>query len=655
MRIQSIELENFRQYRGKVLVELGCDQKKNINVIQGVNGAGKTNMLNAIEWCLYDKEGYLEKYSGKKQPIINDAELKELKEGEKATAKVTLRLIDSGGRQTVFERQISARRDKDGITFDGESEAHAYMRIKQDMVELTEREFTVNRILPYGVRSFFFFDGERLDEFFKEEKSSVVRDAILDVSQLSLLEKAIEHLERTISSMRGKIKGDSPKIEDIQEAIREVEGGRENYRQQKRNKEEELSGIRAQLSEIGEKLMGSNEPLVRELQRRRETLSARLKELDETLQDNETEASDRVVERGPAIYATDAIRFALQQIDVRAKKGDIPPKIRETFIRELLDKGECICGTKIRHDSVPRKRIMGLLERAKISEIYEEMVELKYALDPMLKAAGSFTKEQDRLRAEIAGLQRQKSEAQTEQREIETRLKGINVEEITNLEFTRKALEKNEDELIGQIGILGANIENATRKLQELERELAKELSRSERFKIANQRLELGGDTLTVLARAKEKLVDETRATIEKKTEDYFLNLIWKKDTYADIKIDDDYNISVINRIGSECLGTLSAGERQVLALSFLAALREVSGFDAPVVIDTPLGRISKEPRENIAELLPNFLEHTQVTLFMTDEEYTSQVRTKLAQRIGREYELIYDEERSQTQVKTLG
>jgi len=655
LRIQSIELENFRQYRGKVLVELGCDQKKNINVIQGVNGAGKTNMLNAIEWCLYDKEGYLEKYSGKKQPIINDAELKELKEGEKATAKVTLRLIDSGGRQTVFERQISARRDKDGITFDGESEAHAYMRIKQDMVELTEREFTVNRILPYGVRSFFFFDGERLDEFFKEEKSSVVRDAILDVSQLSLLEKAIEHLERTISSMRGKIKGDSPKIEDIQEAIREVEGGRENYRQQKRNKEEELSGIRAQLSEIGEKLMGSNEPLVRELQRRRETLSARLKELDETLQDNETEASDRVVERGPAIYATDAIRFALQQIDVRAKKGDIPPKIRETFIRELLDKGECICGTKIRHDSVPRKRIMGLLERAKISEIYEEMVELKYALDPMLKAAGSFTKEQDRLRAEIAGLQRQKSEAQTEQREIETRLKGINVEEITNLEFTRKALEKNEDELIGRIGILGEKIENATRKLQELERELAKELSRSERFKIANQRLELGGDTLTVLARAKEKLVDETRATIEKKTEDYFLNLIWKKDTYADIKIDDDYNISVINRIGSECLGTLSAGERQVLALSFLAALREVSGFDAPVVIDTPLGRISKEPRENIAELLPNFLEHTQVTLFMTDEEYTSQVRTKLAQRIGREYELIYDEERSQTQVKTLG
>jgi len=655
LRIQSIELENFRQYRGKVLVELGCDQKKNINVIQGVNGAGKTNMLNAIEWCLYDKEGYLEKYSGKKQPIINDAELKELKEGEKATAKVTLRLIDSGGRQTVFERQISARRDKDGITFDGESEAHAYMRIKQDMVELTEREFTVNRILPYGVRSFFFFDGERLDEFFKEEKSSVVRDAILDVSQLSLLEKAIEHLERTISSMRGKIKGDSPKIEDIQEAIREVEGGRENYRQQKRNKEEELSGIRAQLSEIGEKLMGSNEPLVRELQRRRETLSARLKELDETLQDNETETSDRVVERGPAIYATDAIRFALQQIDVRAKKGDIPPKIRETFIRELLDKGECICGTKIRHDSVPRKRIMGLLERAKISEIYEEMVELKYALDPMLKAAGSFTKEQDRLRAEIAGLQRQKSEAQTEQREIETRLKGINVEEITNLEFTRKALEKNEDELIGRIGILGEKIENATRKLQELERELAKELSRSERFKIANQRLELGGDTLTVLARAKEKLVDETRATIEKKTEDYFLNLIWKKDTYADIKIDDDYNISVINRIGSECLGTLSAGERQVLALSFLAALREVSGFDAPVVIDTPLGRISKEPRENIAELLPNFLEHTQVTLFMTDEEYTSQVRTKLAQRIGREYELIYDEERSQTQVKTLG
>lgn len=89
-------------------------------------------------------------------------------------------------------------------------------------------------------------------------------------------------------------------------------------------------------------------------------------------------------------------------------------------------------------------------------------------------------------------------------------------------------------------------------------------------------------------------------------------------------------------------LGSLSAGERQILALSFMAALYSVSGFDAPIIIDTPLGRISGEPRKNIAEALPGYLSKTQVTLLMTDTEYTDEVRKELLKRIGKEYRLVF-------------
>ncbi|MEM2146931.1 MAG: hypothetical protein QW279_16330, partial [Candidatus Jordarchaeaceae archaeon] len=85
-------------------------------------------------------------------------------------------------------------------------------------------------------------------------------------------------------------------------------------------------------------------------------------------------------------------------------------------------------------------------------------------------------------------------------------------------------------------------------------------------------------------------------------------------------------------------------GERQVLALSFMAALNSVSGFDAPIIIDTPLGRISKEPKINIAKNLPNYLRGKQVTLLMTEEEYTPEVRERLRPNIAREYKIEFTE-----------
>jgi DNA sulfur modification protein DndD len=656
LRIQSIELENYRQYRNRVVVELSCDRDRNINVIQGVNGAGKTNMLNAINWCLYGVEEYLEKYAGKKQPIINDAELNELKNGQSTYAKVKLNMISSEGRLHVFERQIGARKDNDGkVHVNQYADFHAFMQIGRDMHEIPEKEFLVNRILPQGVKSFFFFDGEKLDEFFKEEKSAKVRDAILDVSQLSLLDKAIDHLEKTISYLRSEIKGESPRIDQINEGIKELEKGRDVCREEKKEKDEELQKIKSELANISEKLETCSEPLAKELQKQRDRLKTQLERLDTALQEARSQASENVIRAGPSISMLRAIREALEQIALKAKKGEIPPRMKETFVKELLEKGQCICGTDISRETEARRKVANLLKEVRISEIYEELTDLKYDLNPMLKEATGFVAQQNSLRKKIAELEQQFQDGQIELREVSSRLEGINVEEIANFEITRVKLEHDEEKLIGEIRLLEEKIKNARLKIEEFQRDLTKELEKSKKFKVANEKLKLANDTLEVFSRVRQRLIDDIRNTIQQKTKDYFLSLIWKKETYDDVKIDDDYNISVINRIGSECLGTLSAGERQVLALSFLAALREVSGFDAPVVIDTPLGRISKEPKENIAELLPEFLKEAQVTMFMTDEEYTPEVRQKLARKVGEEYELDYDERNSQTRLKPYG
>ena len=655
LKIQRIELENYRQYRGKVSVDLCCDRDRNMNVIQGVNGAGKTNMMNAITWCLYDVEESLTKYAGKKQPIFNDAALRELQKGKTIEARVTLKMISSQGEPIVFERRIKALKDDKGeIVIDENSDFHAFQQKGRDMKEsVYDKNFLVNRILPRGVKGFFFFDGERLDEFFKEENSAKVRDAILHVSQLSLVDNAMNHLEKTMSSMRGELKWQgTPQVDQITDDIAKHEKDRDKWREEKKKLDTELAKISDELAKIDEKLKMHSVPLVKELQKERATLQNQLEQLESSLETANTEVCEKVVTSGPMIYAAEAIKYALGEIDQKAKKGEIPPKMKETFVRELLEKGQCICGTSLSRDCPARQKVANLLKEVRISEIYEELTSLKYELNPLLKQTMSFASDQDKLRKRISDTERQFDTTKTQLRDVSAKLEGINIEEVSNLEIARSKLDQSKSMTIVEIRLLEEKIKNVKQTIDRLERDLSKELAKSNKFKFQNEKLKLADETYELFGQVKQKLVDDIRTTIQQKTQDYFLRLIWKKGEFARVGIDENYNVSVINKVGSECLGSLSAGEREVLALSFLAALREVSGFDAPVMIDTPLGKISKEPKENIAELLPEFLKGSQVTMFMTDEEYTPKVREKLSKRIGREYELDYDEDQSQTLVK---
>ena len=132
------------------------------------------------------------------------------------------------------------------------------------------------------------------------------------------------------------------------------------------------------------------------------------------------------------------------------------------------------------------------------------------------------------------------------------------------------------------------------------------------------------------------------------------LRKIWKKKEYNEVRIDEDFDLQVINKFGSNVKLDLSAGERRVLALSFMAALKDITGYEAPVLIDTPMGRISKKPKDNIAECLPRYLKNTQLILLVTDSEYTTSVKEKLDKRTANCYKLSFNENTSSTSVVTI-
>jgi len=54
-----LELENYRQYREQKIEFSTGEDGKRITIIEGANGAGKTNILNAVTWCLYGIEQHI--------------------------------------------------------------------------------------------------------------------------------------------------------------------------------------------------------------------------------------------------------------------------------------------------------------------------------------------------------------------------------------------------------------------------------------------------------------------------------------------------------------------------------------------------------------------------------------------------------------------
>lgn len=125
----------------------------------------------------------------------------------------------------------------------------------------------------------------------------------------------------------------------------------------------------------------------------------------------------------------------------------------------------------------------------------------------------------------------------------------------------------------------------------------------------------------------KNQIMDEMKAEIEKITWTIFDSMIRKKQTFGRIEIDDSYDIAVYNTDGIEMTGSLSATEQMALAYAFTLAIHRASGQNCPHVIDSPLGRVSDDNRENMARALQEVSRDKQIIMLFTPDEYSAAVR----------------------------
>jgi len=663
MKIYKIELENYRQYNGEHTIELSTEDAHSLNIILGANGVGKTNLLNAINWCLYGDEPSLEKTRLELQQCI--ANEKELAEKEQVVVRVGIsigdeqpeyhfeRTICMGGNPIDFEEQrkywrVACLEGRNWRSYNG-----------VDWKNMTQFNNIVSEILPGGIRSFFFFDGERLDDFFRKGMEHEVKKAIIKVCQIELLDRCIDRLTIKSREITKRFTGASSSVADINKGIETLIQSKKGIEQEIKDLDRKITEATNNKEDVVDKLRKCGEYNVQEVQMERDELERGVKGIDKKIEVKEREIKRHFASGIVFIFGFDALEKTYELIDQR-KKGikqpRIPPDIRDKFLRDLLAYHRCICGTELPEGSSQRESIEKLLDSVKFtSKISDDADEGYYKIANILEGCKKFKSEREKLEKEYRDMHEERKKKDQRLKEISEKLKGIPADEIQNLEILRNSFEDEIRMCIGERSQKELQLQNVEDKIKIKNAELRKEIEKDKTQKKLRLKLELCDKSIEVLNEIKEKVVEEVREKVEQKTKEYFFDLHWKKEDFKDVNINENYEISVLGQLGSERLGSLSAGERQILALSFMAALSTVSGFKAPVVIDTPLGRISGEPKEKIAQSLPNYLEDSQLTLLITDQEYTPTVRNCMKDRVGKEFELQYDEAEMNTEIVELG
>jgi len=344
----------------------------------------------------------------------------------------------------------------------------------------------------------------------------------------------------------------------------------------------------------------------------------------------------------PVIFCYEPLLKTKSLIEGRRESGLIPPLYQKIFIENLLKKGKCICDSDItekdEYSSARRKRVKTYLEVDQLSHKSSQLIETNIIIQKMMDSVVSFSEEIVGLSKKLKKVHESREEKDKKLKRISQEISQSNVENIRSWETQREKYAREKEQLVGEIAKKRHQIERRGNIIRACTSKLKKELKKEERHASLLHVLGFCDEGIKSAQEVKDAIMKKVKEEIEKRTSQQFLSLIWKKDTYKGVCIDADYNISVPHVSGREGLGTLSAGERQVCALSFMAALNSVSGFEVPIIIDTPLARISTEPSRNIARKLPDYLQGKQVVLLVTEKEYSSEVKEELRRCVGKAY-----------------
>lgn len=330
-----------------------------------------------------------------------------------------------------------------------------------------------------------------------------------------------------------------------------------------------------------------------------------------------------------AIYP--AIKSFYDYIKQQEDEGKLPPKIDKKILDAIISEGKCqICGNTLDDEHllfVSQLQKLLSVSSATSAELNKSMAAIEAFISNMKK----YPEKKDSYFKELQDIKKKIKDNDDEYKQLSDFLKNIPnneklADEVTNRESFQSALT----EMTKKLGAEESILKKAKDELYTAEEILKKTLLQNKKFEQIRQDIEFCKKCKVLLDDVKNNILIECRNSMQEATFDIFRKLLWKKDAFAEIRILNDYTFQLLNSYGEQTLGSCSAAERVLLALSFTLALQEISKHDSLLYIDTPIGRVDPENRSNFMKVLLDIASEKQVILTFTPTEYDVSIQSLL-------------------------
>ena len=645
MLLQSLRLKNFRQYKGEQIIHFSTDPQKNVTVILGKNTFGKTTLLQAFNWCFYQKVQL-----DNPDQLLNYDVAENLPNGGAAEVLVEISLIHNSVKYTITTMQEYTRT---GATVKGQKPNVKLCYEKEDgqtePVKPERIRGAIQSILPEDLSEFFFFDTERVANV---GESKDLTQSVKSILGLSVLDEALHHIGDQLhkGTVLGKfyldldLEGD----DKAREALESQQAAQEKSDEIKKRLEEcrsQIEKLRTRKEQLDELLRDNEE--TRELQKRKARLEQEV--------EKDTAAVEKTENALRRDFSKSSIEYfivpLLDQAEEVLKDADIDDKgikgLTRLTLEEIINRGTCVCGLDlsshpeaIEHIKQEMKYCPPESIGTAVRNYCDDLHEQRGNQDDILASL------QERQSTIIAALDRiQNNDEMIDELSAAIEQKG----DLSSLESERNVIKN-------QLKTLETRREELVRD-DERQKQIISQLQRTyDQLSVASQK---NKQTMRYIAYAEEihRWLDETYREKEREVREALqarVNDIFEQMYHGTRKvlIDSKYHVELLTSTGgSEYYTGESEGLNRVKSFAFIAGLvslakeRIVAGdqdFDLssepyPLVMDAPFSNTDEVHIANISRVLPEASEQVIMFVMQKDWNYAEPV---LGDKVGARYML---------------
>lgn len=645
MIIKKLVLDNVGLYGESTSFSLmpNRNRDQSIILIGGKNGAGKTTFLESVRLALYGKRalGLVTSQKEYEEYLANRIN----RNNKKLSASIELTFIYTEANQPTeytIQRSWDIKNhiltEKLNLTKNGEQ-----------VTSVPQEEWSnfLLELVPIGVSQLFFFDGERIQDM-AEDNNSALSEAVKTLLGIDLIEK----LQLDLNTHLNQSKLSKKKIidqESINKTISKLKKDREFLLHEVKSLNFQKEGLLNDLEQKKQRFISEGGNVALKYDQLKTKLSTINKEITTCKQELVSLANGLL----PFLMAPKLIKkfkLELKQSIEQSQKTYSP----ESMLEQI---------NLFKSSVFPRQ---GKWDQSHWSDLENFF---SNELNNSNNTINSVFSELDDPISTLSNLNLLDTETKISALKLSKKLNELNFsKEATEFSISRAESvgDKNSylDELLLQerkLGEINALLAQKDNELSKVENDLSStklklERTISENASIAQQSIKdsLVAKSIKVLIDFQSKLFAKKILEVKKNFIDIFNSLLRKNSYITDIEIDPKtFSTKLMNEKGKEVSKqSLSAGEKQIYAIAMLWALAKTSGRHLPMIIDTPLGRLDREHRDNLMKYYFPHVSH-QVIILSTDTEIDEQYVNQLKDNISEVYLLDYNESKGFTEVKT--